>query len=306
MSEAVFHVAPGAGDHPVRVALAAAAGSVQAARSAAVWSLSDDDLAAALVACEMLAARVAELGLALVREADGADVGRRSGASSTAAWLRHRLRLRPGEARARIELAHRVRAADDIAPDDAEALDDEAAAADWAATVSAGPPGRGGAMPVTGAALRAGSVSADHARVIAWVLGKIPARVADGVVADAEARLAGWAVEYDPATLQNLGRHLLMVLDPDGTLLEDEDEARRELRINPDTGAVRGRLDREGIAQVLAALDPLAAPCPAADGTPDPRSAARRIADALVELLAGPATAVRISPPRVVPARTWP
>jgi hypothetical protein len=45
-----------------------------------------------------------------------------------------------------------------------------------------------------------------------------------------------------------------------------------------------GRLDAESAAMIRAALDPLAAPCPAADGTQDPRTAGQRTADALVEL----------------------
>jgi hypothetical protein len=45
-----------------------------------------------------------------------------------------------------------------------------------------------------------------------------------------------------------------------------------------------GRLDAESAAMVRSALDPLAAPNPAADGTPDPRTGGQRMADALVEL----------------------
>ena len=44
------------------------------------------------------------------------------------------------------------------------------------------------------------------------------------------------------------------------------------------------RGDTEAAAVLRAALDPLAAPCPAADGTPDPRTAGQRMFDALIEL----------------------
>ena len=74
-----------------------------------VWSLSDEDLQATLVACERLAARQAAIGLRLVREADARDLGRRLGAASTTCWLRHRLRLRPAGAKVRVELANRLR-----------------------------------------------------------------------------------------------------------------------------------------------------------------------------------------------------
>ncbi|HMG29506.1 MAG TPA: DUF222 domain-containing protein, partial [Jiangellaceae bacterium] len=45
-----------------------------------------------------------------------------------------------------------------------------------------------------------------------------------------------------------------------------------------------GQLDTENAAVLRSALDPLAAPNPAADGTQDPRTAGQRTADALVEL----------------------
>ena len=96
-------------DHPVRAGLSDADTGVAAARSADVWALSDDDLVVALAECEALAARVAELGLVLVREADDRDLARRLGAASTVAWLRDRYRLRPADAKTRLDLAHRTR-----------------------------------------------------------------------------------------------------------------------------------------------------------------------------------------------------
>ncbi|HET6727896.1 MAG TPA: DUF222 domain-containing protein, partial [Jiangellaceae bacterium] len=98
--------------HPVVAALDAVGVALDAAASADVWSLSDDDLAATIERCEVLAARQAAMGLRLVREADGRDLGRRLGATSTMGWLRFRLRLRPGEARLRVDLANRLRVGD--------------------------------------------------------------------------------------------------------------------------------------------------------------------------------------------------
>jgi hypothetical protein len=77
-------------------------------------------------------------------------------------------------------------------------------------------------------------------------------------------------------------------VDPDRAARDERAaQERRELSIvdNGDgTHAVRGLLDDEAAATVRSALDPLAAPCPAADGTPDPRPPKQRHADALVEL----------------------
>src|SRR5918996_3190362 len=94
--------------HPVMAALEVVDDALDKTVGADIWSLSDDDLADAVARCERLGARQAELSLRLVREADGRDLGRRLGASSTTAWLRHRLRLRPGEAKARVDLANRL------------------------------------------------------------------------------------------------------------------------------------------------------------------------------------------------------
>jgi len=224
------------------------------AADAALWALSDEQLTGALVEHERLSARLAATGLALTREADGRGLAARAGAPSTAALLRGRLLLRPAEAKARVDLAY--------------ALERH--------------------LTGTAAALAAGTLSAEHARVIARTLTRLPAGLDPQVRADAEAALleqAGW---LDPAQLARAGRHLRNVLDPDAVEREEaRARAGRELWIS-DRGdgsfGIRGELDAEGAGLVLSALDPLAAPAPAADGTPDPRTPARRRADALVEL----------------------
>ena len=76
----------GVSGHPVVAGLGVVGEALDKAAAGDVWSLSDDDLAATVVACEVLAARQAALALRLLREADGRDLGRRLGATSTAAW----------------------------------------------------------------------------------------------------------------------------------------------------------------------------------------------------------------------------
>ncbi|MGH8776613.1 MAG: DUF222 domain-containing protein [Jiangellaceae bacterium] len=259
--------------HPVVAGLNAASEGLDEAVSADVWSLSDDDLAATIERCEALAARQAAVGLRLLREADARDLGRRLGASSTTAWVKDRLRLRPGEAKARVDLANRMHSGSADGP------------VDFAANV-AGPSSR--SLPATAAALCEGAVSADHAQVIAKTMVGLPGGLSTQQERVAEAHLAGWARQFDPVTVAKLGRHLIHTLDTE-TLEEREERAyrQRELRFS-DTGEgftrVSGKLDAESAAMVRAALDPLAAPAPAADGTQDPRSAGARMADALVEL----------------------
>jgi hypothetical protein len=86
------------------VIAAAAAGLADAP----VWGLSAAELAALIVEVEAVSARLAGVGLSLAREADRRGLGVELGAASTADWLRDRLRLTPGEAKARLDLAARL------------------------------------------------------------------------------------------------------------------------------------------------------------------------------------------------------
>jgi hypothetical protein len=261
--------------HPMVAALDAVGDALDAATAADVWSLSDDDLAATIVACEQLAARQAAVSLRLVREADARDLGRRLGATSTTAWIRHRLRLRPGEAKTRVDLANRLRIGDPVD-----------GPVDFAANVASTAGGR--SMPATAAALAEGAVSVDHASVIARTMVELPGGLSTEQEHIAETHLAGWARQHDPVTVGRLGRHLIHALGTD-TLEDREQRAyqRRELRLSEaGDGSTRlsGRLDAESAAMLRAALDPLAGPCPGPDGERDPRTAGQRTADALVEL----------------------
>jgi hypothetical protein len=257
--------------HPVVAALNAVDEALESVREAAAWALTDDELETAIGECERLAARQAELRLRLLAEADGRDLGRRKGASSTPAWLRDRFRLRPADAKWHLNVANRIAAAADGGP------------VDYAANVNGPPTGR--EMPATGAALAAGEISEQHAVVVAKAMAKLPTTLAPEAAAEAERQLAAYARQFDPAALAKLADCLVDALLPD-TLEDDEEDAvdKRELRFSDLTGRLSGRLDPEGLALVRAMLDPLAAPRPSEDGEKDDRSPARRMADALVEI----------------------
>ena len=259
--------------HPVVTAVEVISAALDQTVDADVWALSDDDISAVLAELEALAARQAELSLRVVREADARDLGRRMGAPSTAAWLRHRLRLRPGEARTRVTLANRL-------DPHADAL------ADWAANVSSR--SASWSMPATAAALTRGACSVEHASVVAKIMAALPESLSAEQLQVAEEQLAGWATEFDPGEVANLGRSLIHLLDADS--LDDREQGayeRRSLALT-DRGdgstRVSGQLDNESAAILRAALDPLAAPAPAADGEKDPRTSGQRMADALVEV----------------------
>ncbi len=214
--------------------------------------LSDDDLADLLVAQAEIEAKAAAVGLQLTREADARDLGVRHGATSTPGWLRERLRLRPADAKRRVQLC--------------AALDGE--------------------LTATGAALRSGAISIDAATVIHRAVTDLP--VDSPARGQAEAFLLEQAAVHGPDGLARLGTHLLHVVDPERLeQLEERARATRELWVSdrPDgTSTLRLRAESEAVATLLSALDPLAAPAPAADDTPDLRSPTRRRADALIEL----------------------
>jgi hypothetical protein len=229
------------------------------AAEAAVWSLADAELAGLVVAAGRLVAQAQGVLLRLVGEADAREALTAQGATSTAAFLRHRLRLSPAEAAACAKTARATR------------------------TMAA----------ATGAACAAGRVTAGQATVITRAVGELPA---GPVRAAAERALLAHAATYDPVVLGRLGRRIAAHVDPDAgeasdaaALVQAEQRAARrvELSLSPDGEGgswLRGRLDAEGTAVVRAALDPLSAPRPSTTDGPDPRPAGRRRGEALVEV----------------------
>uniref|UniRef100_UPI002AD34FE2 DUF222 domain-containing protein n=1 Tax=Frankia sp. Cr1 TaxID=3073931 RepID=UPI002AD34FE2 len=191
MQSAAATAGPGR-EHPLLTGLDAVATGVDALAQATVWSLSDADLLAALEDGERLLATVAAVRLRLVREADGRDLAAGQGATSTAALLRHRLRLRPGDARMLVELA--------------AALD--------------------GPQAATGQALTAGIISAEQAWAIVRTIRGLPVGTPTATVRDAQTFLLTQAEVFDPAELTRLGAFLITQLaDQDPTPKPKKDPA---------------------------------------------------------------------------------
>ncbi|MGQ0623455.1 MAG: DUF222 domain-containing protein, partial [Sporichthyaceae bacterium] len=92
----------------------------------------------------------------------------------------------------------------------------------------------------------------------------------------------------DSSNLRKLAKRISYCIDPDGSL--DHDEAakrRRELVIKDNhngTQTIRWTETDEHIAVVKSAIQALAAPMPAEDGTPEPRPAGVRRADAMMQV----------------------
>jgi len=139
------------------------------------------------------------------------------------------------------------------------------------------------AAPVTADACAEGAIGSEHVRVIEKTIRTLPVDSR----AEAEAFLATQARVYDSSTLGKIAARLKATLDPDGPEPVQEPEAVREFSWyrDPDgTCRFRGVLDAEAAAMLRAAIEPLAKPH-VVDGKRDDRSAARRNADALIEII---------------------
>ncbi|MQA26135.1 MAG: DUF222 domain-containing protein [Micromonosporaceae bacterium] len=255
------HSAGDVGGHSVAVALTRLSDSLKDISGTPLWSASDTQLTDVLAMVSQLKAQLAAVELQTIAEAHGRDIARRVGAASTQAWLRHKLRLTPAEAKKQTALAI--------------ALDRD--------------------LDATRRALAEGEISVPHAQAIARAVEDLPCDAETGIAEKAEAQLVGFAQRFDPHQLARLGKRILEVVDPE---MADSEEARRlayeenrahlrrELVFTDDghgTVWLRGRLDTESAATVQRALDPLAKPRPSDAGLPDKRTPAARAADALLE-----------------------
>src|SRR5680860_547117 len=199
--------------------------------------------------------------------------------------------------------------ASEIEATGAAASDGWASPGDYLTAVSAGRNGSGQAVLRTGrdlvgdrgltwGALRSGDVSPEQAKVIVAAIGRLPVKQA--LRTEAELVLLEQARTLNASDLEVAGRHLLEVLDPEGTDRRDEAALRRSersahlnrhLTITGDGMGgvkVRGRGTVEDAAIIKAALWPLPKPLPVSaaecdeDGK-DPRDHTARLWDALVE-----------------------
>lgn len=112
----------------------------------------------------------------------------------------------------------------------------------------------------------------DQARVIIRSVNDLPDDLGPGLIASAETLMIGHCSVFDPTRLALIGRRLAECVDPDGTQARDEKKHlerektarnKRGLMISQDKGGagrfVRGYLDTEGGAIIVAALDGLSA-----------------------------------------------
>jgi uncharacterized protein DUF222/HNH endonuclease len=215
--------------------------------------------------------RLAAVDARLIGELDQRHLGADLGARNTAGLLHQLLRVAPGEA------AARVRAARELGP--RRGLSGEALAP---------------IFPVVADALAAGQLNPAHARVIVKTMDAIPAEAehaalgrGEQLAEQVETTLVAHAARLDPRQLGHVATRLLGYLDPDGAAPRDEElQRRRRLDVHTradGTGLLRGELSPETAAIWTTVLDALSRPAPESETVPDPRTAAQRRHDALLD-----------------------
>ncbi|WP_238418938.1 HNH endonuclease signature motif containing protein [Gordonia sp. 'Campus'] len=137
-----------------------------------------------------------------------------------------------------------------------------------------------------------GGISVRNVDVIVDVMRKIPASVDEAEKEAAEATLAHYARDYDPASLRNLGARILAHLDPDGTITDDQDRARnRGLKLGPQDAQLMSRLTATLDPTTRAMLDVVLAvwAAPGMNNPDDPSSPTGDPSDADPDALAAAA-----------------
>jgi hypothetical protein len=233
-----------------------------------ISSLRPQELLDAVCGVEVLARKTHAVMLELVAGLDAAKVAAEQGFGATWRLLSAMLDLSAGQAR------DRVRDAEQLAT--RRALTGEVLLA---------------RLPATAAALASGAIGTGQLKVITQTMAMLPSTVCQYDRDWAEATLAEHAHNFDPRRLRVIARRIIDQLDPDGPPPGNEPDdpcpAAGELRIRDrrDGGiSLEGWLDALHGTAFRGLIEQLAKPRPLAEDIPDPRTAAQRNADALVEL----------------------
>jgi hypothetical protein len=220
------------------------------------WAMSAEELVAALDLVHAVRVEAEALTLRLLRQLDLRKAASAVSASSAAVWYRNRHRVAIRSTHRWVRVAKRI----DAAPE------------------------------VVGAGVESGAVNLDQADVVTRALARIPREVGVDIRELTASKLVELCAELDPEQLKHVGDRILSLVAPevadelDRKALEHAEAlARREryFTMTPDGVGVRlsGRLTADGAAAVRAAIDPLCAPTPH-----DQRSPEQRRADALVDV----------------------
>jgi len=145
-------------------------------------------------------------------------------------------------------------------------------------------------LPRLADALTGGTIGVEQARTVVHTMTGLPAALDPDTRDLVQDLLVEHGQLTEPHPFAVFARMVALTCDPDGTLDPTESADKVQLSIgarNASTGltTLKGKLDDLGVELLAQAIDGLAAPRPAADGTPDPRTAAVRRGQALKEML---------------------
>jgi hypothetical protein len=175
--------------HPVLAAVARAHAELDAVADQAMWSMSQEEAAQALVEETRLNARLAALTLKTAVQADRTEVGASQGATSAAVWLASTTNMTQRDAAALTKLG--------------KALEAHA--------------------PVEEALTR-GDILSDQAKVIVEAVDALPDDVGTAIKGQARDHLLAEAAHFDAKRLRVLGKQVLEVVAPE---VGEAEEARQ-------------------------------------------------------------------------------
>ena len=202
-------------EHATAVVGSVCAG-LDAVRGTAFWKIGDDDLLSLAETLERVGRLAYAAQVHLTGEIDTRRVFQDNGAVSTAALLRQRLCISPGDA------AARVRAARAILPRDLPSSGEA-------------PP----LLPELRAAVDAGAVGTEQIRTVVSTMRALPAGVNPEIRDMARASLAANAQVTEPVVFARFAQQVADRCDPDGTLDQRDPVDKVELTIgsrNTSTG----------------------------------------------------------------------
>nr|WP_072842683.1 HNH endonuclease signature motif containing protein [Rhodococcus tukisamuensis] len=196
---------------PLAAALRTVETGMQSLRGLDTAAVSNRDRLALLVRLERIARTVPALGHTVVNQLLEQRAADEFGGTTVRELLADTLRISPAKAGERIHAATELGAATTLG---GQPLEPKLAA--------------------TAAAAHHGDLDPAHVDVIREFLHQLPAAVDAGTRHQAEAQLAGQALILRPDELRAVARRLASVLDPDGTLDDETDRARkRYFRMGP-------------------------------------------------------------------------
>jgi hypothetical protein len=257
--------------HPQPASLLAAVRDLRAAALSCAddpsWSMPDDDVLAAIAEAHAAQQATTALLLHLIQQADNRSLTKIKRRAGTSTWLAQELRITVPAARRLAKRARQVCA-----------------------------------RPTLAAALRTGQINAEQAGAIAHTVHHLPGTIDPARVDAAETMLIAEADQLDAVRLTRASDRVLDLLDPSGATARETARRGREtaaatartsrrLSLTPvapgDAVRLTGVLDPRSAAVLEAALHRYGAasgPPPSPDALLTAPTAARRRADALVEI----------------------